>query len=277
MRVSVNILANHGTASMTCRAMADGIKAAGDTPVIRSATDHNMDGFGAIVIYGFVTECQDAVKAAERARIPWVFIDLGYWARSDHYKITVNDRHPTKYFMRTNRSSDRFNRWGVPILPRKGATDGYILLAGMSGKAAWSFGLKPEEYERVTISTIQHTTKRTIVYRPKPSWGNAGPIAGSIFDKRTPYDAALAAAHVVVAHHSNVATDAILAGIPAIAKRGAASVLAPYDLATVENPVWPTDDQRRQYAANLAYSNWSVEEMRNGACWRDLRESGLVV
>jgi hypothetical protein len=277
MKVSINILANHTTASTTCRAMADGIKAAGDTPVIRSATDYNMDGFNAIVIYGFVQECQDAIKAAEHAHIPWVFIDLGYWARSDHYKISVNDRHPTKYYMRANKSLDRFNRWGIPILPRKEATDGYILLAGMSAKAAWSFGLRAEQYERDTISAIQRITKRTIVYRPKPSWGNAGPIPGTVFDKKTRYDAALAAAHVVVTHHSNVATDAILAGIPAIAKRGAASTLAPYDLTTVENPVWPTDDQRRQHAANLAYCNWSVTEMRDGSCWRHLRNSGLVL
>lgn len=277
MKVSVNIQANQGTASMLCNAMAQGIKACGDAPVLRRATDHDMEGYGALVIYGFVTECQDAIKAAERARIPWVFLDLGYWARNDHYKVTVNDRHPTKYLMRALRKPDRFNRWGIPILPRKGATDGYILLAGMSGKAAWSFGLKAEEYERTTITAIQRVTKRTIVYRPKPSWGNAGPIPGTIFDKRTPYDAALGAAHVVVAHHSNVATDAILAGIPAIAKRGAASVLVPYDLSTVDNPVWPDDDKRRQYAANLAYSNWSVEEMKSGACWRDLRDSGLVV
>lgn len=276
MKVSVNILRSNGLAVTTCSAMAKGVIAAGDQADLRIERDTDMRGYQACIIYGYVEDCQKVIGACQKQGIPWVFIDLAYWHRNNHYKISVNDRHPTDYFMKFHRPPDRFSRFGLSVKPRQAVTDGYILLAGMSGKAAWSWNFRAEQFENEAARAIQNVTKRKIVYRPKPNWGNAGRIPGTHFDKSTPVEQAFKSTHVVVTHHSNVGCDALLAGIPVISKRGAASVLGKYDFSTVENPHWPTDEARYQFACNLAYCQWSLAEMTDGTCWRQLRADNLV-
>lgn len=276
MRISINLLERNGSAAKTCKAMAAGIKRNGDEAVLRSDSDYNMQGFDACVLWGFVTSCQNVIKHAVASGIPFVFLDMGYWRRDKgYYKVSVNDRHPMRYFMSLGQTPGRFNSLGIPLKPRQSGGDA-ILLAGMSGKAAWSWGLGPEAYERETIGRIRKYSKRRIIYRPKPSWSEARPIPGTIFEKNAPLEEVLKQTHCVVAHHSNVGCDALVAGIPSITKIGAASVLGPYDLATIEHPRFPTDDERLKWAANLAYCQWSIDEMSSGACWGFLKSAGLL-
>ncbi len=75
-------------------------------------------------------------------------------------------------------------------------------------------------------------------------------------------------------HHSNVAVEAIMNGIPAICPIGVASVMAGHDLSQIEAP--PMPEGREQWAADIAYCQWSLAEMQSGAAWRHLRREKLV-
>lgn len=273
MRVSVNILNRNGSAGKTCEAFAKGIARSGDEAVKRTDKDHNMQGFDAAVLWGYVTTCQNVIKSCKDKGIPWVFLDMGYWQRADHFKVAVNERHGTAYFMDKPKPPDRFKKFRISVKPwrKKG---GNILLAGMSAKAAWSWGLQNEEYEKNTVYQLQRLTAREIIYRPKPNFVEAQPISGSKMDRHTPVEVALLRAHCVIAHHSNLACDALLEGVPVLCKYGLASVLAPYDLTSVEHPFYP--EGREQWAYNAAYCNWSLEEMASGKCWGFLKEEGLI-
>lgn len=275
MRVSINILERNGNASKTALAMAKGIARCGDAAVVRNCREHQMLGFDAAVLWGYVTECQKIIQNCKNQGIPFVFIDLGYWRRdSGYFKIAVNDRHPTQYLMKQNLPDDRFKKLDLPIKPWC-KVDGYILLAGMSGKAAWAWNIPGNEtYEKHTATTLQRLTKRPIVYRPKPNWNEAHAIPGTRFDKKTPVERALAQAHCVVTHHSNVGCDALLEGVPVFSKYGAASVLGPYNLENVEKPYYP--ENREQWAANLCYSQWTIHEMMSGECWQHLKSVRLI-
>jgi hypothetical protein len=273
MRVSVNILQSNSLAKTLCGALAKGIKAAGDTPVMRTERDHtDMEDFDAAVFYGFVVECQDVMNACKRVHIPWVFCDLGYWQRDTHYKVCVNDRHPEAYMMKRAMPADRLKSFGVSIQPwRKGGQN--VLVAGMSGKAAWSWGMPAESFERDIIVRLRRiATKRPIIYKAKPSFAAAKKIEGAQFNHKTPINDLLKDAHCVVTYHSNVGVDALVAGVPVFADRGAASKLAlPTALldTRLELPWFP--EGREQWAANLAYCQWSVQEMADGSCWKHMR------
>jgi len=275
MRVSVNILKHNGNALHTCRAFARGIELSGDEAVLRTERDHRMDDFDAAVLWGYVTPCQNIVKACRDKRIPFVFMDLGYFRRTEsgYFKVTVNERHPTAYLMDTKLPFDRFERLKLNIRPwqRNGE---HILLAGMSGKAAWSWKLEAESYEREAVRILKKYTKRCIIYRPKPSWPDARPIKHANMIRGTALEQALENAHCVVAHHSNVACEALLAGVPVFCKYGAASLFNSGELSQVETPLYP--DGREQWAANLAYSQWNLHEMASGECWRHLKSVGLI-
>ena len=275
MRVSVNVLSRNGNATSTCSALAKGISRSGDTAIIRTERDNDMSGFNAAVLWGYVTPCQDIVKRCRTMGIPFVFIDLGYWKRDKdgYFKVTLNERHPHLYLMKHKMHDDRFKRLDLEIKPWRKPSDGHILIAGMSGKAAWSYKLGAQEYERDVAAQLSKLTKRRLVYRPKPNWVEAQKIANTSFDRTTPLDKALSGAHCVVTHHSNVGCDAIIAGVPVISKIGAASVLQPYDLGMIER--LQCDGDRQQWANNVAYCQWTLKEMASGECWNHLKAIGL--
>ena len=92
--------------------------------------------------------------------------------------------------------------------------------------------------------------------------------------KDQPLADVLHGAHCVVAHHSNVAVEAILAGIPAICPEGVASVMAGHKLKQIEDPPMPSG--RAQWAADIAYCQWSIAEMTAGLPWIHLVREGLI-
>ena len=276
MRVSVSILKGNGGAWSMCTAMAKGIDASGDTAVVRDVMDYNMTGFDALVLWGFKIECQRLIGECRAAGKPWVFIDNGYQLRSTHFKVALNDRHPDAYLMKMNCPSTRFNKWGVTIKPYcEDSNFGEpIIVAGMSPKAAWSFEFAFEEYETDIIAKLRAVTKRPIIYRPKVSNSpNAKPIAGSELKGKDPVGTALVGAHCVVAHHSNVGCDAVLAGVPVFTRLGAARSMGWGDdqLDRLESPLTPPLHFREQWAYNLAYCQWSAPEMASGECWKYIK------
>lgn len=272
MRVSVNVLASSSHAKKVCNALAYGIKASGDAAVVRTDRDFNMDGFDAAVFWGFTTECQKLVSKCEQGGIPWVYVDMAYWLRTSHYKVTVNNRHPDAYFMKRDMPHDRFKSFNLDIKPWAKNPDGPIVLAGMSGKAAWSWGYKAEDFERSIVDKLVRLTKRPIIYRPKPTWPDYKPIPGTKLSIGGDYSQLIANAHAVVSHHSNAGVDALVAGVPVFSRYGAALALGLHvdrELDRIETPAYP--DGREQFAANLAYCQWSVDEMNNGKCWQHMK------
>lgn len=210
-----------------------------------------------------------------------MYIDLGYWGRREggrftgYHKIAINDRHPTRYLMDLPMPPDRFSRFGVQIEPwaAKGPT---ILLAGMGDKGAIAEGYAPEEFERWAIAEIRKYTDRPIVYRPKPSWKDAKPIPGVGWSPRTvPIETELRQAWAVVTHHSNVGVDAAIAGVPVFTVAGVAKYLSMPSLAAIDS-VYASPFDRHQWAANLAYTQWSIDEMRAGLPWKHALEHGLI-
>lgn len=279
MRVSINIITGSPNPTSVCGAFAEGVRTFGDQAVKRSDRDFNMGGFDAVVFWGYWENCQKVEAAAREKGIPFIYVDLAYWRREQgYYKASLNFRHPTKYIMKMDCPPDRWDSLGLKIKPwtKDGST---VIVAGMSGKGAWSWKQAAGAYEAAAIAKLQELTKRRIIYRPKPNWHQAMPIAGSAFDRTTSIDALLRSTHCVVTHHSNVATDAIIAGVPVITRHSAALPMGLPDteLDRIETPVYP--DGREQWAANLAYCQWTLKEMANGTCWRYMRkliETGMA-
>jgi len=145
----------------------------------------------------------------------------------------------------------------------------------MGAKAADCEGFATHEWELGAVAAIQQHTDRTIIYRPKPSWRNPEPIDGTIFSPRTqPLMEVLENCHAVVSHHSNVCIDAILEGVPSFCAQGVALPMSRSDLSQIESPIYP--DGREQWAADIAYTQWRPDEMRDGLVWRYLKDEGII-
>lgn len=251
-----------------------------DATLLRSNTYRGQPEHDVAVFYGLSDGLRRIFDVYRRNRRA-VYIDLGYWGRrkrtryDGYHKVAVNSRHPTAYFQHKLHDHSRFGKFGIPVQPwrRRGR---HILLAGMSAKAAAAEGFTPEQFEREAVRQIREFTDRPIVYRPKPNWLMAKMIPGARLQRGSdiPLAEALRNCHAVVTHHSNVGVDALLAGIPCITLDGVASVMGSRKFADIEDP--PMPDGRDQWAADIAWTQWTVEEMRQGRAFRYLLDEGLI-
>lgn len=281
LRVVVYELVGSGRAKTVCDAMTRGIIKCGDNPKRRYADYYRPGNIEAdvAVFYGFTPPLRTIMRDY-RDNAKAVYIDLGYWGkheggrRAGYHKVTINDRHPTKYFQNVKHKSDRFDRFNLKIKPWRQSGD-HVLVAGMSYKAANASGFAGQEWELKIIRELKQNTGRKIVYRPKPNCKSSGRINGVDF---SPPDQPLAEAmqncHCIVSHHSNVMVDGLIEGMPGFSWEGAAVPMTLSNLEKVEEPIMP--DGREQFMADLAYCQFTVHEMEQGVPWRHFKSEGLI-
>jgi len=214
---------------------------------------------------GHLNIMKEYLKAGKRT----LFVDLGYWGRrvpskySGYHRLILDGLHPTKQLSETFDDS-RVKKFNLRVKPwRKNGTK--ILLAGMSAKAAWVYGLGPEEWEREIVKKIK---SREILYRPKPGWIGATRIGGTEF-----YNPNLPLkfddVYMIVTHHSNTAIDGLIAGIPCYVEAGPALNLSS-QLLEAQFP-----DGRQNFINALGYVQWTIDEIARGMPWKFLRDRWL--
>ena len=258
-----------------CRSVAEalklGIARRGD---ITLAEDLSAD---AHFFYGMSPRHCEIIKSLDK---PYFVIDLAYWHRgssydrNSYYKVCYSHWHPNKYLNDLQVDASRFEQFGVKVKPWRRNDAGYILLAGMGPKSEVLYSYNTQSWDANAVRRIRATTDRPIYYRPKPSWKDAIPIPGTVFSPVTePLASVLAKAYCVVTHHSNVAVDALVEGVPCIAYDGAASLINAGELDSVESLVYTSE--RGEFFSKLAYCQWSIDEMASGKAWKWLRGTFL--
>jgi len=194
------------------------------------------------------------------------YIDTGYFgnAKRKHYhRITKN--HLQNIGPIVNRPRDRLSATGwQPTKFRKGKN---ILLCPPSGKVMKFFDLDLDQWMEETLTTLRMYTDRPIITRLKQS--------RSVRQNDDTLEMALSQdVHCLITFNSIAATEALLLGKPAITLGpNAAQGLCKQSLSDIEDPYRPTLDEVEEWAAHLAYSQFTEEEMRSGYAWAILNEN----
>ena len=201
---------------------------------------------------------------------------------------TITDNHEyhrvgLNHFMRgladfknENSPSDRFKELGLTIKPWRKKGD-HVLIVGQNMYDASLFGLDFELWVKNTIQHLRRYTDRPIVFRDHPenkdlmknliatyNWANV-----SYSNKGTINDD-LKNAHCTVAYTSGSSIDSILAGVPVIPCSECNFVwpVSSHQLSEIENPKL---GEREQLLYDLAYAQWSVDEIKQGKPWQHLK------
>lgn len=237
--------------------------------------DPDVSGADAIAMVGVKSKA--LFEATRRAGAVPIMLDKGYvrtrasgqrvW---EYWRVSVGAHHPTgRSLMRRKFPSDRWDALGLDIAPwRKHGN--HIVVAGSSAKYHNFYGLDgPNRYYVELVEYLRELTKRPIVYRPKPSFKDAQPIPGTRFsDSDETIRDALWGAHALVTHGSNACFEAALMGVPSIVLGTA--VAAPISSTTLEDVEDPIQGKREQWLHNLAYHQWTEDEMREGQAWKHI-------
>lgn len=199
----------------------------------------------------------------------FVYADLGYWHRDTHYRLVAGGWSPERY-VRAGLPCSRLDLLGVKVQPWRTGGD-TVVIAGSTAKSCVEHGLKYRGWEARVAAQLSDCGKR-VVYRPKPTDRNKAPLPGVEYDE-APLAESLARACAVVTHHSNAAVEALVAGIPVHCETGVAAAFS-VPLSEIAQP--QLMEGREQFLADVAWLNWSLEEMRSGAAWDHMKERGLL-
>ena len=167
-----------------------------------------------------------------------------------------------------NSSQDRWKALEIPMKDWREEGE-HILILGQHEIGISTQHVDVVDWWEDVISRLGSVTKKTIKFRPHPNQtkfpkGNYELTTGKTMEED------LSNCWCAVARTTNGAVDAIINGVPVFTPDEAcmAYCVASHQLLKVENPVTP---DRTQWAANLAYAQWSIEEMKQGLPWKHLR------
>ena len=190
-----------------------------------------------------------------------------------------------------NKSSDRLTKIGVNYNGWKDIRGEKIVVAlQLAGDASLRHN-DINEWCWDTVNTLRKYTQRPIEIRTHPAmsekgWGNhedlfrkflfeAIPNVTFVNGKEVPWRTQIKDAYCVVAYTSGLSIDAVIAGIPVIAcdQGNFAWNVGERKLEFIENLRLQSSEIVQQWLQNLAYCQWSIEEMQNGECWNHLKDS----
>jgi hypothetical protein len=198
-------------------------------------------------------------KASGKNAILW---DLGYFGkggnRNGWLRCSINHDHPQAFLDKTNPEPTRWASMGIP-LREDYELGGHILLIGLGRKSRSYLGEPDWETNKYQEIIAKYPGQR-VLYRPKPGHP-APPIENIEVNISSPIQTLLKGASLVVCRHSNVAVDAVIAGVPFDCEDGAAIWLKdkPY-----------TRENRLDFLRRLAWWQWQPREVLTA--WRFLRE-----
>lgn len=189
---------------------------------------------GPSIVYGLLRGCSEIIQRCEASSTDYWHIDHGYFKRSapekfdGYYRITRNGLSvrpmPERFETHT-----RFADLRIPLSKMREEGD-VVMICPPTIPVAAHFGLKPMEWvERISYEVKSHG--KTPLLRLKSS---AEPTAQAI-----------ARSAEVIAYNSNIAVDALVAGVPARQEQG---------------PVRP-DVDRISLLDWLANNQWRLDEV----------------
>lgn len=183
--------------------------------------------------------------------LDYVFWDRAYFgggSQTDRLRLTVNGYQQTE--LQPGRDLQRFKSLGGELQPwRQSGTHIMVVPPGEAICALFGLG----NWEARTLEILKHYTDRPVQVSRK---GDPKPLGDRLRD-----------CHAVVTYTSNVAVEAICAGVPAfVSPRSAASPVSSglEVLHQIEIPRRVSDDQRAAWAASLAWGQFSTTEIRRG-------------
>jgi len=230
------------------------------------------DTVGPIVLRGILKK--KIIQKCWKTGRTFYYVDTGYFGNEKNrsnpfgwkywHRVVKNDLQHGKIIPRKD---DRFKSFNKKIYPWK--KDGRkILIATPDEKPCKFYGIELNQWIDDTVNTIKKYTDRPIEIR------NRNPNRITRISSDTLQDALDNNVFALVTYNSVAAVESIFHGVPAftLAPSNAASPVSLQDLSKIENPFYPDDDLRYQWACHLAYGQFHISELRNGKAKRMLEE-----
>jgi len=200
-----------------------------------------------------------------------LIMERGFIKRDTHYGVALNGLNGLGDFGSKDSPADRWNRLGAEIKPwRPPNEDGYFLLCGQVPWDATVQHTKHAQWCQAAFKAIQGEGHK-VRFRPHP---DVKEYDYGLEASKASWEEDLDGANAVVTFSSTSSALAVLEGIPIFAlDRGSIAYQIANQELSPETLAVPGLAFRDQWAWDLAYSQWTEEEMAGGQPWEQLRSA----
>jgi len=229
------------------------------------------------VMWG-ITHFPRVIQQQKQNNKNYLVWEAGYILDRDKWKsLGYNGLNGYANFCNKNSPPDRWEQYFSHLIKPWKESGDYILLTGqVNGDASLRPVHGQVDYQGIVDNLKEYTTL-PIHYRkhPHPSKPTA-PCPKNAIPSRGTLEEALSGAKCVVTFNSNTCVDAILNGVPCIVlDRGAmAWDVCGHSLSQVNDPPKPS---RQQWCYDMAYTQWTMEEIESGETWEHLKKYKYIL
>jgi len=205
-------------------------------------------------------------KAGKRV----IVLETGYVNRGDgpdnHYAAGWGGLNNRADFKNEEMPPDRWEQLGVELKPWKQG-ERFVLC----GQVPWDASVQNIDIVDWLVKTaygLRIQSSRGVIYRPHPKSKEFPDFVPGCGTSKVSIEEDFERAFCFVTYNSNAAVLAVINGVPATyvdegsMAKGVAGSLA--------HTLYPLMPDRQQWANNLAYTQWTPSEMREGLAWRHL-------
>ena len=227
-----------------------------------------------VLWYGRMAGNKDVWDRARQENKKIIVLEVGGIKRGVTWKVALNGINREAYFGPTGMPDDRVISLGIECKPWKYNNEqGPIIIACQHNKShQWRNQHTVPTWVYGCIEEIRQHTSRQIIVRPHPR----NPVTGIEFEfpnvkiqhprkiegTYDDFDFDISDAFAVVNWSSNPATHAVMQGVPVfVGPDSLAWDVANHSLRTITDPGMP---DRTQWLNDLAYTEWTVEEISAG-------------
>jgi|GEM_PF-1876561 len=204
-------------------------------------------GFGSPVTWS-------GLRQTQKLGFDWYYGDHGYFNRGRSFRVTRNAYQmayiQTDGYKETEENQRRLDTCKIVEKPWR-KTGRNILVCPPDIGIARLFGFSATTWKKKIIKQVKKYTDRPIVIRERHD--------------KTSLTEALKDTWFLVTTFSNVAVDALIAGIPVHTTDICGAFPLSTPLKDIENPMCPGN--RREWLLNLCANQWTLFEIASGMCW----------
>jgi len=211
-----------------------------------------------------------------------LILEVGVLKRNEYWRVGLNGINRSASFYNNNSSSNRWNKIGLELKPWRTNGKNILICAQSKFDICWP-DASMEDWVLDVIKQIRQNSDRPIIVRQHPraplkitNIPHQNVTIESPKHLHGTYDdfdmiKSLNNVWAIVNHNSNPAIESIINGIPAFvtSEQSLAWEVSNHDLSNIEKPNMP---DRSQWANNLAYCEWSTDELLNRVLWNRFKK-----
>lgn len=203
-----------------------------------------------------------------------------------YYSFGFNGLKRNAYYRNQNCSDDRWKQLNTQLQPwREPKPDQSILIIGQTLNGSSTQNVNIAKWHNAVVRKCLEETERHIIFRVHRNYtrGNDYSILKkellqnnrvelSFHETGKPLAEDLERSFLTVVYNSNACVESIIKGIPVYAANSGAMS---WEVSNQGRDIL-TDlkmPDRQQWANNIAYCQWTLEELRNGKAWKHLRKA----